>query len=66
MYRMGSGRTMHNSYQTCALCDLTPSHFYKVKCVPTCMPESGKLDFPETTAGEHVAYMYEKTYGKSA
>ncbi|MDE0283457.1 MAG: isopenicillin N synthase family oxygenase [Gammaproteobacteria bacterium] len=43
-----------------------PDYFYKVKCVPTCIPESGKLDFPETTAGEHVAYMYEKTYGKSA
>ncbi|MDE0156678.1 MAG: isopenicillin N synthase family oxygenase [Gammaproteobacteria bacterium] len=43
-----------------------PDYFYKVKCVPTCIPESGKLDFPETTAREHVAYMYEKTYGKSA
>lgn len=43
-----------------------PDYFYKVKCVPTCLPESGELEFPETTVGEHIAYMYEKTYGKLA
>lgn len=43
-----------------------PDYFYKVKCVPTCMPESGEPDFPETTVGEHIAYMYEKTYGRLA
>ena len=41
-------------------------YFYKVKCVPTCMPESGQPDFAETTVGAHIAYMYEKTYGKAS
>lgn len=42
-----------------------PDYFYKVKCVPTYMPESAEPDFPETTVGEHIASMYEKTYGKA-
>lgn len=43
-----------------------PDYFYRVKCVPTLWPEAGEPDFPETTVGEHIAYMFRKTYGLSA
>ena len=64
MHRVVNNQSGKSRYSCPTFFD--PDYFYKVKCVPTCIPESGKLDFPETTAGEHVAYMYEKTYGKSA
>jgi isopenicillin N synthase-like dioxygenase len=40
-----------------------PNYFYHVKCVPTCLPEDGQIIHPETTVGEHIAFMYRKTYG---
>ncbi|MDE0513036.1 MAG: isopenicillin N synthase family oxygenase [Gammaproteobacteria bacterium] len=63
MHRVVNNQSGESRYSCPTFFD--PDYFYKVKCVPTCIPESGKLDFPETTAGEHVANMYEKTYGKS-
>ena len=63
MHRVVNNQSGKSRYSCPTFFD--PDYFYKVKCVPTCIPESGELDFPETTAGEHVAYMYEKTYGKS-
>ena len=43
-----------------------PNYFYKVSCATTCLPESGKPDFEETTVGGHIADMYRKTYGLAA
>ena len=69
MYRSNYHRVVNNqsgrSRYSCPTF-FDPDYFYKVKCVPTCVPESGETDFPETTVGEHIAYMYEKTYGRLA
>jgi isopenicillin N synthase-like dioxygenase len=64
MHRVVNNESGRSRYSCPTFFD--PDYFYKIKCVPTYMPESGKTNFPATTAGEHVAYMYEKTYGKSA
>jgi hypothetical protein len=41
---------------------LDPEYYYRVKCVPTCMPAEGAPRYPECTVGEHLAEMYRKTY----
>ena len=64
MHRVVNNESGRSRYSCPTFFD--PDYFYKVKCVPTCMPETGEPEFPETTVGEHIAYMYEKTYGLSA
>ena len=68
LYRSNMHRVVNNqSGQSRYSCPtfFDPDYFYPVKCVPTYMPESGEVDFDETTAGGHVASMYEKTYGQA-
>lgn len=40
-----------------------PDYFYRVSCVPTCRPADSVETFPEITVGEHIDYMYRKTFG---
>ena len=61
MHRVVNNQSGRSRYSCPTFFD--PDYFYRVKCVPTYMPEAGEPDFPEMTVGEHIAHMYEKTYG---
>jgi isopenicillin N synthase-like dioxygenase len=42
-----------------------PDFFYKVECLPTCHPADGTLPrYAPCTVGEHIAEMFQITYGK--
>ena len=69
LYKATPHRVLNNisgntRYSAPVFCD--PEYFYKVKCAPTCMPESGEPKYPEMTAGEHLRSMFQKTFGASA
>lgn len=39
-----------------------PDYFYRVECVSTCLPESGRPRYEPCTVGEHIAEMFRLTY----
>jgi isopenicillin N synthase-like dioxygenase len=41
-----------------------PDYYYRVECLPSCLPESGVPDYPLCTLGEHIQQMFERTYSK--
>lgn len=43
-----------------------PNYFYRVQCVPTCLPLSGEPLHAATSVGEHIVNMYAETYGVAA
>lgn len=43
-----------------------PDYFYRVECVPTCMPGAGRPKYETCTVGEHIAEMFRLTFGKKA
>lgn len=64
MHRVLNNHSGRDRYSAPTFYD--PHYFYEVKCVPTCLPESGIPKFPATTVGAHIAAMYRKTYGLAA
>jgi isopenicillin N synthase-like dioxygenase len=61
MHRVLNNKSGRSRYSTPTFYDF--NYFYKVRCVPTLLPENGEPEYPETTVGEHIAAMYRKTYG---
>jgi isopenicillin N synthase-like dioxygenase len=40
-----------------------PNYFYRVECVPTCLPANGQPKYAPCTVGEHTDEMFRLTYG---
>jgi isopenicillin N synthase-like dioxygenase len=40
-----------------------PNYFYKVECLPTCLPAQGAPRYAPCTVGEHITEMFRITYG---
>jgi isopenicillin N synthase-like dioxygenase len=60
MHRVISNTSGRSRYSAPTFID--PDYFYRVACVPTCMPANGAPAFPPATVGEHLAARYRQTY----
>ena len=60
MHRVISNTSGRSRYSAPTFID--PDYFYRVACVPTCMPARGAPDFAPATVGEHLAARYRQTY----
>jgi isopenicillin N synthase-like dioxygenase len=60
MHRVLSNTSGRSRYSAPTFID--PEYFYRVACVPTCLPDHGKPHFPPVTVGEHLAERYRQTY----
>ncbi|MBY6144811.1 hypothetical protein KUW09_12205 [Mameliella alba] len=63
MHRVLNNSSGRDRYSAPTFVD--PDFETRIKCVPTCLPDSGAPKYPETTIGQHVQAMFEKTYGKA-
>lgn len=60
-HRVRSNTSGRNRYSAPTFID--PDYETRIACVPSCMPKSGAPNYPETTIGDHVQAMFDKTYG---
>jgi isopenicillin N synthase-like dioxygenase len=42
-----------------------PDHFYRVECLPTCLPSDNVANYASCTVGEHIAEMFRLTYSST-
>jgi isopenicillin N synthase-like dioxygenase len=61
LHRVRSNTSGRSRYSAPTFID--PDYRTRIRCVPTCLPETGEPTYPETTIGDHVQSMFEKTYG---
>lgn len=61
LHRVRSNTSGRDRYSAPTFID--PDYRTRIRCVPTCLPETGEPAYPETTIGDHVQAMFEKTYG---
>lgn len=55
-----SGRTRHSVAHF-----FNPDYYTRVECLPSCHSPERPVKYPPCTAGEHIAHMYELTYGRA-
>lgn len=61
-HRVRSNESGRDRYSAPTFVD--PDYETSIACVPSCTPAAGAPKYPETTIGDHVQAMFDKTYGK--